>query len=203
MNQSTVKALLFDMGGVVLDVDFNSVFSHLAVFSALPEADIKQQFTMDEHYRQHEKGLISGAEYFHYLRQQLQLTASDADMEIGWNAIFGQELTAALDAIDQVRGRYRCYGFTNTNAIHQAYWETHFPRIRRSFDHLFVSSEIGLRKPDAVAFAYILECAELEAENILFFDDSLENIEGARRLGLQCVLVDSPYAVSDALALLP
>lgn len=203
MKNSVVKALLFDMGGVVLEVDFNKVFDQLARLSELPESEIRARFTMDGPYCQHEKGLISGEEYFKHLRTQYRITATDAQMEAGWNAIFGQEITPALDAIDLHRSRFRCYGFTNTNVVHQSYWDKHFPRIRQSFDHLFVSSEIGLRKPDPEAFAHILEYVDVEPGNVLFFDDSPENIEGARQVGLQCVLVDNPCAVSDALNALP
>lgn len=199
MPENPVKALLFDMGGVVLDVDFEKVLAQWATHSLLTLDEIRERFSLDEPYQQHERGQISGETYFDHLRSHLQLTGSNDDIEKGWNAIFGNELTEALDAIDTVRERYRCFGFTNTNTIHQQYWERCFPRIRRSFDKLFVSSEIGLRKPDADAFSYIFEDISVTPEQVLFFDDSRENINGARRLGVQCVLVDSPTVVPDTL----
>lgn len=60
-----------------------------------------------------------------------------------------------------------------------------------------MSSEIGLRKPDAEAFQFILNDISVKPNELLFFDDSAENIEGAKRLGIQSVLVtDSESAVT-------
>ncbi len=158
---------------------------------------------MDDAYQQHEKGLITGSEFFAHLRSTLDLTADDQSLSASWNAIFGNEITAALDAIDQIRGRYPCYAFTNTNAVHQEYWDRVHPRIRKSFDHMFVSSEIGMRKPDLHAFEHILKETSIKADAMLFFDDTDENIEGARLAGLQTVHVSSADDVVGALQALP
>jgi len=199
MNSRTVDALLFDLGGVVLEVDFERVFKHWATTNNVPIEHIKQRFAMDEAYQQHERGLISGSEYFAHLRSSLGLSADDVTMTAGWNAIFGNEIDLALDAIDQVSDRYPCYGFTNTNAVHQEYWEREHPRIRQSFNQVFVSSEMGLRKPDLQSFEHILDETSTKAGAMLFFDDTAENIEGALRAGLQAIQVSSAADVVKAL----
>jgi len=189
MQKSAIKALLFDMGGVVLEVDFGSVFRSWASMSVLDEKQIKSRFKMDECYEQHERGHIEASEFFEHLRDTLQLTATDDEMITAWNAIFGSEIEASFDAIDTVRNKIPTYAFTNTNRTHQLYWEHHFPRVGNTFEKLFVSSEIGLRKPDAKAFEFILKDISIKPHELLFFDDSTENIEGAKRLGIQTVLV--------------
>lgn len=199
MNPRSVNALLFDLGGVVLEVDFNQVFEHLIKSNSVGIDQIKQGFSMDEAYEQYEKGLITGSEYFAHLRSTLGLTADDASLVSSWNAIFGNEIKPALDAIDKIRNRYPCYAFTNTNAVHQDYWDHAYPRIRQSFDHMFISSEIGLRKPDAEAFEHILKETSIEAGSMLFFDDTKSNVDGALRAGLQAVHVSSPADVIDTL----
>ncbi len=60
-----------------------------------------------------------------------------------------------------------------------------------NFDTCLYPRKIGLRKPDADAFQYISQYTGTALQNILFFDDTLENIEGAKRAGLQTVLVES------------
>ena len=200
MHKSTIKALLFDLGGVVLEVDFKNVFKSWASMSTLDENEIKSRFKMDEHYQQHEKGQIEAPVFFEHLRHSLQLTATDDEMTSGWNDIFGNEMTANLDAIDVVRNKLPTYGFSNTNRTHQIYWEHHYPRIPNTFEKLFVSSEIGLRKPDAEAFEFILKELSLKPDELLFFDDTLENIEGAKRLGIQTVLVSNSDSVVTALS---
>ncbi len=199
MNKSTIKALLFDLGGVVLEVNFQHVFKSWAAMSALDEHEIKTLFKMDEHYQQHERGQIDASVFFDHLRQSLQLTATDDEMTNAWNSIFGNEMTSSLDAIDMVRSKLPVYGFSNTNRTHQIYWEHHYPRIPNTFEKLYVSSEIGMRKPEAEAFELILNELSLEPNEVLFFDDTQENIDGAERLGMQTVLVSGADSVVSAL----
>lgn len=200
MQKSTIKALLFDLGGVVLEVNFQQVFNSWAAMSALDESEIKARFKMDQHYQQHERGQIEAPVFFEHLRDSLQITASDDEMTKAWNHIFGNEMTTNLDAIDAVRNTLPTYGFSNTNKTHQLYWEHHFPRIANTFEKLYASSEIGMRKPDAEAFEFILKELSLKPNELLFFDDSPENVEGAERLGIQTVLVDNSDSVVSALS---
>jgi len=200
MSNSTIKALLFDMGGVVLEVDFNKVFRSWAALSDLDEKQIRSRFEMDEPYIRHERGQINAPVFFDHLRDKLKINASDEQMAAAWNDIFGQEITTSLNAIDRVRNNIPTYGFSNTNHTHQIYWEHHFPRIKNTFQTLFVSSEIGLRKPDTDAFNYILAQISVQPAELLFFDDSPENIEGAQRLGIQTVLVTDSNSVVSALS---
>ncbi|MEI9885126.1 MAG: HAD-IA family hydrolase [Rhizomicrobium sp.] len=73
----------------------------------------------------------------------------------------------------------------------------------KPFRKIFVSSTIGLRKPDKAAFDHVCREIGVPAARILFFDDALENVEGARRAGLQAVHVRSNADVAAALAALP
>lgn len=196
---STVKALLFDLGGVILTVDFKKVFHSWSKLSSLSEQEIHDRFTFDECYEQHERGLIDAATFFDHQRHSLQLKGSDNELIAGWNAIFDTQIIESMDAIDAIRTRLPTYGFTNTNQTHQLYWEENFPRARGLFKTLFVSSEIGMRKPDKEAFEHILNDIGVQAEELLFFDDSPENIEGAKRLGIQTVLVTGSDSVVAAL----
>lgn len=200
MSNSSIKALLFDLGGVVVDVDFTRVFRAWASLSEISESDIKSQFKMDEPYRQHERGQIQAVAFWQHLRECFQLTASDAEMSTAWNSIFGGEITRSLDAIDGVRHSIPTFGFSNTNRTHQIYWEHHYPRLQNTFEKLYVSSELGLRKPDAEAFNFVLNDIEVNADELLFFDDSPENIEGAEKVGIQTILVSGPDSVIQALS---
>jgi len=196
---STIKALLFDLGGVVLTVDFDKVFRCWAKLSSLDEVQISSRFKVDELYEQHERGQIEASVFFEHQRRALLLHGSDDELAHGWNAIFETEISESIDAIDIIRARMPVYGFSNTNRTHQLYWEKHFPRVHATFEKIYVSSEIGLRKPDAEAFQYILNDISIQPDELLFFDDSIENIEGASRLGIQTVLVKGHDSVVSAL----
>jgi putative hydrolase of the HAD superfamily len=101
--------------------------------------------------------------------------------------------------IKAVRGRIPMYLFSNSNAAHKEAWASGFADALAPFDRIFVSSEIGRRKPSRESFEHIATEIGVPPASILFFDDTLENVEGARASGLQAVHVRSPQDVRDAL----
>lgn len=194
-----VQALLFDLGGVLIDVDFNRVLTHWQPVSRLSLPAMQAAFRADIPYQQHERDELSAAGYFAHLRELLQLQADDARLAQGWNAIFGDEITETRLLVQASRARFKCCAFSNTNALHQVAWTARYPEVLQSFEHVFVSHEIGLRKPEREAFDHVARELGLAPEEILFFDDLQENVDGALAAGLQAVLVRSPKDVRDAL----
>jgi glucose-1-phosphatase len=199
MASSNIKALLFDLGGVVVDIDFNRAFAHWQPISRLSLAELKAAFTFDVPYQQHERGEINAAEYFAHLAQHLQLHDDPARIAEGWNSIFIDEITETRRMVEAARAKLPCYAFTNTNAAHQAAWSARFPAVVQAFEHVFVSSEIGHRKPDRGAFEFVARSVGVPIESILFFDDTLANVEGALAAGLEAVHVRGPADVKAAL----
>ena len=194
-----VEGLLFDLGGVVIDIDFDRAFRSWARQSQLSVDEIRRRFTLDAVYEQHERGEIDAAEYFAHLRNVLELEGSDEEIASGWNAIYVGEITETLNDILSVRDRLPCFAFTNSNPTHQATVTATYPRVLAAFRQIFVSSELGLRKPERAAFDAIAEATGISPAAMLFFDDSIENVKGARAAGLQPVHVRAPADVKLAL----
>lgn len=194
-----VQALLFDLGGVVLEIDFNRAFAHWEPVSRLSFEEIKARFAFDAAYQQHERGEISAAQYFGHLCHTLQLQSGHAHVAEGWNAIFTGVIGETLAMIQAARKQWPCYAFTNSNAAHQAAWSTMFPELVQAFDRIFVSSDMGCRKPERQAFEHIAREIGVDADAILFFDDLAENVAGAAKAGLQPVHVQGPEDVRRAL----
>ncbi len=198
-NSPRVDALLFDLGGVVIDIDFDRAFRIWEPYSTLTFAEIKSHYLMDRAYQRHERGEISGSTYFDYLRKHLDLDASDVEIEVGWNAIFVGEIEQTVKQIRQIKQQIPCFAFSNSNSTHQAKWMIDYADLVGLFERIFVSSDMGLRKPEKAAFDAISEAIEIPHSAVLFFDDMLENVEGARNAGLQGVHVRSPADVNEAL----
>ena len=197
-----VDALLFDLGGVVMDIDFERVVARWAAHADCDVALLRARFAHDEAYKRHEVGELGTEGYFDSLRASLGVNLSDAQLLDGWNAIFAGELPGISELLARAAKHLPLYAFSNTNAAHEAYWSVHFAEALRPFKTIFVSSTIRLRKPDAAAFRFVVDAIGLPGERILFFDDGLPNIEGARACGLQTVHVTSVGDVANALAAL-
>ena len=196
-------ALLFDLGRVVLDIDFDKVMASWAGHAACEPAQLAGRFSSrDEIFRQHERGKISDAEFFGYLRSSLGIGISDAQFLEGWNAIFAGEMPGIAPLLKRAAKRLPLYAFSNTNAPHVEHFSLAYADVLGHFREIFLSSTIGLRKPDAEAYDHVVQAMNVPASRIVFFDDSAENIEGARARGLIGVHVTSPDDVAAALAAL-
>jgi FMN phosphatase YigB (HAD superfamily) len=193
------EALLFDLGGVLIDIDFGRAIAAWAPYSALPADVLRRSFRHDLQYERHERGEISAPQYFDHLAASLKLDASTEQIEAGWNAIFVGEFVLARQWVEAIKGVLPCHAFSNTNASHMSVWSQRFPRVVDAFDRIFVSHQLGLRKPERAAFDRVCALIGKAADSVLFFDDLADNVQAARDAGLQAVWVRSPDDVATAL----
>jgi glucose-1-phosphatase len=198
LQKENVKVLLFDLGNVIINVDFAraiNVWSHYAKIA--PEI-LKARFVFDVSYERHERGEITGAAYFASLRELLGLELNDEQLKEGWNAIYQGEVPGIQTILKQAKQSFPLYAFSNTNPTHWAYACQHYADVLGLFEKVFTSSELEKRKPHREAFEAVVNEMSVNAVNVLFFDDLLENVEGARAAGLQAVHVQSPTDTEKA-----
>ena len=194
-----IHALLFDLGGVIVEIDFKRVFEIWGAHAGVPAAVIQSRFAFDAAYQAHERGEISAAGYFDTLRKVLGVRISDAQFQAGWDAIFVGEVSGIAALLRQAKQLFPLYAFSNSNAHHHAYWARQYAATLSNFRKVFVSCELGRRKPEPEAFAAVASAIGASFENILFFDDTNENVTAARRLGMQAVHVKSIADIRNAL----
>ncbi len=188
---TTIDAVLFDLGGVVLNIDFGRAFSHWAELGGISAQAIRSRYSTDEAYRQHERGEIDAAAYFRHLRRVLQLELSDSQFVAGWNRIIVSPIPEMPDLLAKLSRVAPSFAFSNTNAVHAEHMRIQYRQLFESFRKVFVSSELGSRKPEPAAFLKVAELMKLEPERILFFDDLAENVDAARQVGMYAVQVAS------------
>ena len=199
---NSADALLFDLGRVVIDIDFGKALACGAGHAGRAPADLAAKFVREESYRHHEVGQIEDAAYFQSLRDSLGIGISDAQFLEGWNAIFAGEMPGIAPLLKRAATRVPLYAFSNTNRPHVEHFSKAYAEVLGHFREMFLSSTIGLRKPDAAAYDHVVKAIGLPASRIVFFDDLADNIEGARARGLIAVHVTSSGDVADALAAL-
>jgi putative hydrolase of the HAD superfamily len=199
---NSADALLFDLGRVVLDIDFNKVLSAWAGHAGCDPVHLTARLKTDESWRRHERGEIDDAEFFAGLRRSIGIDISDAQFLGGWNAIFAGEMPDIAAQLARAAKRLPLYAFSNTNRPHVEYFSKEYAGVLGNFREIFLSSSIGLRKPEAAAYDHVVKAIGVPASRIVFFDDVAENIEGARARGLTAVHVTSPDDVALALSAL-
>ncbi|WP_027550714.1 HAD-IA family hydrolase [Bradyrhizobium sp. Cp5.3] len=199
LSPGSADALLFDLGRVVLDIDFSRTIACWAGHAGCKPEAIVARYVRDEAYRLHETGKLSDEAYFDSLRSSLGIGLSDAQFLEGWNAVFTGEMPDIAELLPRAARHMPLYAFSNTNQPHVDYFSKEYADLLGHFRELYLSSSIGLRKPDAEAFDHVVAAIGVPAGRIVFFDDLAENVEGARARGLTAVHVTSPVDVRNAL----
>ena len=202
LSPGDADALLFDLGRVVLKIDFSRALACWAGYAGRPLSEIAARWAIDETYHHHERGTISDEAFFGQLRRDLGITISDEQFLEGWNAIFAGEMDGIAPLLARAARHLPLYVYSNTNRAHVAHFTQIHAETLKPFRELYYSSSIGHRKPDAAGFDHVVSEIGVPASRIVFFDDLAENIEGARACGLKAVHVKTSCDVADALTAL-
>lgn len=195
-----VEALLFDLGGVLVEYDWERAFAHWGARGATPVARLRERFAVDAAFERYERGEATDEEYFAALRSTLASDLSHDDLRAGWNSIFIGTIEPTVALLARLDPRLPLYVFSNTNAAHHSAWARDYAAALAPFRKVFTSYEIGRRKPERAAYEHVARTIGVSAGRILFLDDVIENVHGARAAGMRAVHAPTPAEVAGALA---
>lgn len=191
-----IKNIVFDFGGVIFDLAYEQAVES---FKRIGLTDADQRLD-----RYHQRGIFeeleSGRITPEAFRQELSLMChrelTHDEVLSAWLGYVGGPVDVRrLDAIDDLRGRgYRTFLLSNTNPYVQQWAESndfcaHGRPLSSYMDKCYTSFEVGIMKPDEGIFRHMLADAGIEPAETLFLDDSTANIEAARKLGINGLLV--------------
>ena len=193
-------ALMLDLGGVVIDIDFRRVFDFWADRAGADATQLRDRWSLDDAYKAHEVGELSFEQYADCLANNLGIDLPLDDWRHGWNQIFKGTYPRVADALVTIAQRVPLYAYTNTNKTHHAHFQSRFGESLEPFLHIYASSDIGCRKPDTSAFAYVCAQIDVPPERVLFLDDTQDNVDGAARAGLTSRRVRGEDQVMEVLS---
>lgn len=201
-----VEAIVYDFGGVLVEIDFTRVTAAWAKFAGMDAEALHKRFHHGPAYQAHERNEIDAAGYFESLRKE-GLVLTDEQFLEGWNAVMGEEIAPTVALIRRLAPRIPQYLLSNTNKAHFDYCTKRYAEALAPLRRLFLSYEMGLRKPERAAFDHVSRAIGAAPARILYFDDLPENVEAARLAGMDAVLVrnhdDVSRAVEERLGLPP
>lgn len=199
---SSVKNIIFDLGGVLLDIDFK--LTHTAFEKAgVPGFEkLYGQHAATPFFIDFEKGKIPVPVFFDHVRNICGCPLSDETITQCWNALLKGFEPEKIGWLKKIRKQYRVFLFSNTNIIHYEWFVNDFNQLtgehfNGQFLKAYYSHEMGLRKPEPESFQYILDEQKLQAPETLFIDDTLRNIEAAQKLGMQTIHLPSPQSILE------
>jgi len=174
-----IKTVLFDIGGVLLEVDFYTAIKKFAAVSDCDQHNIETVIhTVKPAY---ECGQINRGKFIAQVMQEINYSGTAGEFARIWQDIFTlNPLTASL--VSALKPNYPLYLLSNTNDLHIDYVFKHFSLFRQ-FDGAVYSHIAGCMKPDRSIYEISLATFEINAGETVFIDDLAENIATARQLG--------------------
>ena len=187
-----MPAVLLDLGGVVIDLEPSACFEHWGRAANVPARQIGRRWQVDDAYKAFETGAIDFADYVDHLTRSLQIDLPIEDWRSGWNALLGQPFAEIVALLPTVAGQLPMFCLSNTNAEHLAACRQRHGTVLANFAKVYASSEIGRRKPAAETYRHVADDMGLAPEDILFLDDSPENVAGALAAGMNAKHIAQP-----------
>lgn len=185
----TIQAVLFDIGGVLLELDWDGAVQALDFdLSKLP-GTLPQFIGSWKSYDAYERGHLSTQEFFTQLGKEFGHPGSVAELTAGWNKLIGGQVRGIEEILSSLS--VPIFALSNTNEAHYEYFRERFPVFSR-FEEIFKSYDLGMRKPEAEIYLKAAELMGVEPEAILFIDDVKRNVEAARELGFNAEQVQDP-----------
>ncbi|CDL85058.1 glucose-1-phosphatase [Xenorhabdus szentirmaii] len=189
---------IFDMGNVIIDIDFKRALAVWSTLSGTPLATLTPKFSSGDAVEKHECGQISDREFAEIMCDEMEVSLSFEQFAEGWQAIFIGVRQEVIELMKNLREQgHRVVVLSNTNRLHFDYWPIHYPEIATAADCLYLSQELGMRKPDTDIFKYVLEKENIAPDQAIFFDDVLEHVEAAKKSGIHAVHVADRNVIPD------
>ncbi len=186
-----VKNIIFDLGGVLLDIDYQRTID---AFAKLGMPESSKQFSKEEQaliFRRYEMGQIDSQEFITSVAELTRLECSGEEIEAAWCALLGEMTADKYTLLEQLRLKgYRIFILSNTNALHQSAFEAGidkdygWEKFEKVFDGVHYSHHLGMRKPNKDIFAKVLEINGLQASETFYIDDTPEHATTALSLGM-------------------
>ena len=199
----SIKNLIFDLGGVILDLSINSTLKLFADISGMDSNRVQKLFIDSPGFEAYEKGTITDTEFRDFVRKLYDIDAPDEVLDSCWNAMLVNIPLEKLQLLETLKKTHNVFLLSNTNDIHVHYINNTLLRrvTQRSLDDFFhrayYSHAMKMRKPDAEIFQKVLDLEKLDPSETLFLDDNQANVEGASKLGIKTVHVVNPNMILD------
>lgn len=192
---------IFDLGNVIVDIDFNRVMGVWSDYSRVPLANLQKSFVIGDAFHRHERGQISDEEFAVAVCREMDMALSFDQFATGWQAVFVALRPEVIAVMKQLREKgHRVVVLSNTNRLHTSFWPGEYPQVAEAADKIYLSQEMGMRKPDAEIYLQLLEEEAFSADQAIFFDDNADNINGAQRLGITSILVTGRETIPEYFA---
>jgi putative hydrolase of the HAD superfamily len=183
---TVIKAILFDLGGVLVPIEFSRAYARLAVLAGLQPTEVQQRLANFELGPKFDRGLCTEEEYISGINSLFTLALTRPEFEALWCSILVPSEIVPEPLIASLRPQFRLIGVSDTNPIHFAAVRDRYPAVQH-FSGFALSYEVRATKPTPDIYLAAVRLAQCSPAECLYIDDIERHVEGARRCGLSAM----------------
>ena len=198
---SDIKNIIFDLGGVILNIDYLKTSEYFKNFGVKNFDDLYMQKNQSLLFKEFEKGNFTSQQFLAELKQKTGL--AENEIITAWNAMLLDLPKERLNFIATLWDTYRIFLLSNTNEIHVSSLESSLKKSNlldlylSSFEKIYYSCRIRKRKPNIDCFEMVLQENNLVASETIFIDDSIQHVEGSKKVGIKAYLLQQNKSIIE------
>lgn len=191
-NPQNFKNILFDLGGVILDINVQATLKQFYELGFPAELmQFPHSMTTDLYFK-YETGKLDSVAFRNEIRKKSGVEMSDQRFDEAWNAMLVRIPKERTDLLKLLSNRYDLYMLSNTSELHVKVFEKMYldaagVSMHEVFKKIYYSHEIGWLKPDHEAWEHVIRDAGIKPEETLFLDDNIHNIKASQELGFHAI----------------
>jgi putative hydrolase of the HAD superfamily len=193
-----IKAIIFDLGNVIVPFDFKRGYAAMEPVCCYPAAEIPKRIGATDLVRRFESGHVAPEEFVREISATLSMNVDYERFCEMFSTIFLPDTLIPESLLQGLRARYRLLLLSNTNAIHWPMLERTYPLLGQFHDRV-LSFEVGRLKPEPEIFREAVSRAGCRPEECFFTDDVEAYVAGAKREGIDAVRFESQEQIEQEL----
>ena len=199
MAQPKIRAVIFDIGRVLIGIDVARAMRGLASGMAMSPEELWHAIEKDPRWKDWQEGRIAANDWYLHLNKRFGGKLTFAQFTELWNQVLHPEPLQDAALLQKLSKRYKLGLLSNTDPVHVAYMESQY-EFFSSFPVRVYSCMIGASKPNPVIYREALRGCKVRAEEAVYIDDIAGYVEAARSLGMRGIRYESPDQLKDGLA---
>ena len=192
------RAIIFDIGRVLIRVDISRAMGGLASGLSLTPQDVWSAIEKDPRWLDWQEGRISPRDWHIHLAKRLGFSLTFEEFSEVWNRALDPNPIHSESFLEKLSKNYRLALLSNTDPIHMSNEEARFPFFR-FFPIRIYSYRVGASKPDPAIYREALQACRVQAEEAVYIDDIAAYAEAAQRLGMSGIVFQSPEQLQSDL----
>ncbi len=198
MSPAKFRAIIFDIGRVLIRVDIHRAMAGLASDLKLTPQEVWSAIENDPRWADWQEGRMSPQDWHLHLSKRLGGSLTFEQFKDVWNSALAPEPIQSEPFLEKLSKNYRLALLSNTDPIHMSHEEARFPFFR-FFPIRIYSFRVGSSKPNPLVYREALRACKVRAEEAIYIDDVPAYADAAQRLGMTGLVFHSPSQLQSDL----